>query len=429
MASLTFAKSIIAELEESMAIAFKLSNIRLYRLAQSLLLFSEGMGVKEIAKLMGVCQKTIVNWLKTFMHKGIGWLIGQHYQGRGRKSKLTKEQQKKLTELIKKGPEANGFHCGIWNTAMIAELIWLKFEVRYNLNYLSSLLKKLGFSYQKACFVTDRQDEEKYELEREKWLKETLPAIIKKAEEENSVVLFGDEVSFAMWGSLARTWAPIGEQPTVKTTGIRKGLKMFGTIELGGGDFQYRESFAYELKPKSLRLLKEAGLPQEFLAILKGLKNERYQTQKLFIEALHALVAPSLVDQYKSLIMQHTEVSGRFNGETYVEFLAQLLAHYKGKIILIEDGAPYHGSGVVKEFKLANIDRLTVERLPAFSPDFNPIEKLWKNTKRDATHMKYFKSFEDLHNSVVHTFNTYMQDASKVICVMKKMREDFAIAA
>jgi len=43
--------------------------------------------------------------------------------------------------------------------------------------------------------------------------------------------------------------------------------------------------------------------------------------------------------------------------------------------------------------------------------------------------MKYFKSFEDLHNSVVHTFNTYMQDASKVICVMKKMREDFAIGA
>ncbi|MCK5355362.1 MAG: IS630 family transposase [Methyloprofundus sp.] len=429
MALLTFSKSIVDQLKENIAIAQRLNNIRLYRLAQALLWFSEGMGIKKIARLMNVCVKTIFNWLKTFMHKGIGWLIGQHYQGRGRKAKLTKEQQKILTDLIKDGPEANGFHCGIWNTAMIAELIWLKFEVRYNLNYLSSLLKKLGFSYQKACFVTDRQDEEEYELKRKKWLEETLPAIMKKAEEENSVVLFGDEVSFAMWGSLARTWAPIGEQPTVKTTGIRKGLKMFGTIEMKGGSFQYRESLAYELKPKSLRLLKEAGLPQDFLAILKDLKNERYQTQRLFIEALYSLAEHSLVDQYKTLILQHTETSGRFNGETYVEFLAQLLTHYKGKIILIEDGAPYHGSGVVKEFKLANRERLTVERLPAFSPDFNPIEKLWKNTKRDSTHMKYFKSFEDLHNSVVHTFNTYMQDASKVICVMKKMREEFAVAA
>ena len=42
-----------------------------------------------------------------------------------------------------------------------------------------------------------------------------------------------------------------------------------------------------------------------------------------------------------SVILQHTETSGRFNGESYVEFLKQLLAYYyKGKIILIEDGAP-----------------------------------------------------------------------------------------
>jgi len=62
MASLTFSKPIITELEENMAIALKLSNIRLYRLARSLLWFSEGLGVKEIAKLMSVCPKTILNW-------------------------------------------------------------------------------------------------------------------------------------------------------------------------------------------------------------------------------------------------------------------------------------------------------------------------------------------------------------------------------
>ena len=144
MVSLTFSKSIVNRLKENITKALKLNNIRLYRLAQALLWFSESMGTQEIARLIGVCERTIVNWLKTFMHKGIGWLVGQHYQGRGRKEKLTKDQKKQLTDWIKKGPEANGFHCGIWNTAMIAELIWLKFEVHYNLNYLSSLLKKLA---------------------------------------------------------------------------------------------------------------------------------------------------------------------------------------------------------------------------------------------------------------------------------------------
>jgi transposase len=374
MITLSFSKSILEKLQDTLPIALKLSNIRLYRLAQALLWYAEGLGLKEIAKRLLVDIKTIVNWLKTFMHKGMAWLTGQHYQGRGRKEKLTKAQQKQLVALIKAGPEANGFHCGIWNSAMIAEVIWLKFEVRYNLNYLSSLLKKLGLSYQKARFISDRQEEESYQAARKDWLEKTLPAIIKKAEAENSVVLFGDEVSFAMWGSLARTWAPIGQQPTVKTTGIRKGLKMFGTIELKSGSFQYQQSLAYVLKPKSLKLLKEAKLPAELLALLKTLKNEQYATQMHFLNALNAIADSQLITKYQSVILQHTETSGRFNGESYIEFLKQLLSFYKGKIILIEDGAPYHGSKVVNEFKLANVARLTIERLPAFSPDYNPIE-------------------------------------------------------
>jgi transposase len=109
--------------------------------------------------------------------------------------------------------------------------------------------------------------------------------------------------------------------------------------------------------------------------------------------------------------------------------LKQLLEYYPGKIFLVEDGAPYHHSAIVTEFKKAHADRLTIEPLPAYSPDYNPIEKLWKNTKKAATHLKYFKTFEDLHDSVVKTFQSYLQDASKVICVMKKLREDFAVVA
>jgi transposase len=428
MITLRFSKSILEKLYDNLLIAQRLSNIRLYRLAQALIWFAEEVGIKEIAKRMGVDARTVINWIKTFMYKGIAWLTGQHYLGRGRKDKLTHEQKQTLIKLIKAGPEASGFDCGIWNSAMIGEVIWLKFGVVYNLNYLSSLLKKLGFSYQKARFVSDRQEEEKYEAARKEWLEVTLPAIIKKAKAENSVVLFGDEVSFAMWGSLSRTWAPIGQQPTVKTKGIRKGLKMFGTIELKGGSFQYRQLLAYELKPKSLRLLKGAQLPIELLELLKTLKNQKYATKSLFLAALNNLAGEPLITQYQSVILQHTETAGRFNGASYVEFLRQLLAYYQGKITLIEDGAPYHGSNIVKEFKLANVDRLTIERLPAFSPDYNPIEKLWKNTKKESTHLKYFKTFEELHNSVVKTFKTYMQDASKTLCVMKKLREDFAIA-
>jgi len=425
--AISFSKALLEKLRASLLTAFKLKNIQAYRLATALICYGEGRGIKEIAILFGISIKTVVSWLLKFMSGGISWVIGKHYQGRGRKEKLTEAQQKQLHGMVAEGPEAHGFSSGIWNCAMIAELIVLKFSVCYNLNYLPSLLKKLGLSYQKAHFISDRQDEKKYEQARKVWLEETLPALIKKAKEEKAVVLFGDEVSFAMWGSLARTWAPIGQQPTVKTRGIRKGLKMFGTIELGGGSFQYRQLLAYSLQPKSLKLLKEAALPAELLGLLKTLKGELHATKSDFINALKALVDEKSMMTYQEVILKHTETAGKFNGATYIEFLKQLLAHYDGKIFLVEDGAPYHHSKIVTEFKALNAGRLTITPLPAYSPDYNPIEKLWKNTKRDATHLKYFKTFEDLYESVVKTFKSYMQDASKIICVMQKMREDFAI--
>ncbi len=72
--------------------------------------------------------------------------------------------------------------------------------------------------------------------------------------------------------------------------------------------------------------------------------------------------------------------------------------------------------------------RLFVYRLPAYSPAKNPIEKLWKNTKRDATHGRYFPTFESLRAAVVSAFEKYLLDASKVICVMKKLRAQAGIA-
>ncbi len=73
-------------------------------------------------------------------------------------------------------------------------------------------------------------------------------------------------------------------------------------------------------------------------------------------------------------------------------------------------------------------NRLTIYRLPSYSPDFNPIGKLWKNTKRDATHCKFFPTFEDLRPSVLEAFEKYSKNAAKVVCVMNKLRRSAGIA-
>lgn len=123
----------------------------------------------------------------------------------------------------------------------------------------------MNLSYQKARFISDRGDEFEPEKARSNWVSQTGPRICQYAKEKNAIIWFGDEVSFAMWGSLGRTWAPRGEQPVVKTTGIRKGLKMFGAIEFNGGHFQYLESLAYSLTPKSIKALKADEVAEDIL--------------------------------------------------------------------------------------------------------------------------------------------------------------------
>lgn len=89
---------------------------------------------------------------------------------------------------------------------------------------------------------------------------------------------------------------------------------------------------------------------------------------------------------------------GCLNSDSYTAFLKEVLSKTRKHIILIQDGAPYHRSRAVKEFFKKRSDRFTVYRLPSYSPDYNPVEKLWKKIKEKEVHLHYFQNFESLGN-------------------------------
>ena len=91
---------------------------------------------------------------------------------------------------------------------------------------------------------------------------------------------------------------------------------------------------------------------------------------------------------------------GRLTSLTYEAFLTQVLTQSERRIVLIQDGARYHTSKAMKEFFAKHADRLTVFQLPSYSPDLNPIEKLWKKIKEQETHLHYFPTFESLIEKV-----------------------------
>jgi transposase len=73
---------------------------------------------------------------------------------------------------------------------------------------------------------------------------------------------------------------------------------------------------------------------------------------------------------------------GSYNAESLIRFLEDLKKELRGrKAVLVWDGLPAHKSKVMKEYLLQQRPWLTVERLPGYAPDLNPVETLWGNIK------------------------------------------------
>jgi transposase len=278
---------------------------------------SEGKSLEKVAQLLRVDVKTVWNWLKRLMVQGLSGLWGLDSRGRGRKSKLSGEQKQALYQMVKAGPQAQGFECGGWTSARIVELIGRHFGVGYNPRYLSSLLGKVGLSYQKARFVSDRHEDPNHERARGAWVEQTWPAIVKQAQASGAVILLADEVSFALWGSWSRTWAPRGQQPGVKTTRRRKGMKLFGAIEFFSGAFYYREAVGYRLSATALKRLKTEGVPAaEVVRTLSALKGQRFETDSAFLQVVEQCLGAGALGQYGARLLKLTEGTGKFNAAT-----------------------------------------------------------------------------------------------------------------
>jgi transposase len=338
--------------------AYASGSLRLVKRIHVLLALAEGAAVSEVAQMLALGEQTVRDYLNRFLWRGVASLV--YRRPPGRPAKLTKTQHKALAALLEAGPQAAGYASGCWSATMIQALIQRQFGVEYHPHYICTLLPNLGFSYQKARFVSDHLDEAK----RLEWRQQTWPTVLRRARQRKALLLFGDEASFAQWGSLSYTWAPKGHQPEVLTSGIRKAYKVFGLIDYFSGRFFSK--------------------------------------------------APT----------------GRFNSESYAAFLLDVLAQTTQHIFLIQDGARYHTSKAMEEFFAAHGTRLTKVQLPAYSPDFNPIEYLWKKVKKMATHLKHFPDFALLQVEVDKALLHFAHTPQAIMALMARYCESLgAIAA
>ena len=74
--------------------------------------------------------------------------------------------------------------------------------------------------------------------------------------------------------------------------------------------------------------------------------------------------------------------NGAIKGPQLVEFLQALRAQIKGRLLIIWDGLPAHRSRVVRDYVESLAGQITMERLPGYAPELNPVEYLFGYAKQ-----------------------------------------------
>jgi transposase len=99
--------------------------------------------------------------------------------------------------------------------------------------------------------------------------------------------------------------------------------------------------------------------------------------------------------------------TGRFNGETCLQFLRQLRRASVvcgRRVVVISDNAPYHHSRIHKPWRDELEGRFDLDFLPAYSPELNPTERVWKLTRRLCLHNCYFAHLDNVITRVENQF-------------------------
>jgi transposase len=104
----------------------------------------------------------------------------------------------------------------------------------------------------------------------------------------------------------------------------------------------------------------------------------------------------------------------KVNGDYIIEFLKKLEEHRqdKRKIYLICDNAGYHKSNKIKEY-LKN-SKIELIFLPPYSPNLNPIERMWKFMHSVVSNNRFYLDFASFANSLQSFFDNISKYKHKI---------------
>lgn len=198
----------------------------------------------------------------------------------------------------------------------------------------------------------------------------------------------------------------------------------------GMNKWLHRNDFSYK-KPTGVPHKYSAEAQQAFVDTYNQLKSEASDEPILFIDGVHPTQGTKLaygwIPKGRKTIVETTGSRTRLNimgalnlndiGSTVVreydtinslnigKFFIAIRETYPitQKVHIILDGAGYHRSELVQEW--AYVMNIELHYLPPYSPNLNPIERLWKVMNEGVRNNRYFASSKEFREEIHRFFS------------------------
>lgn len=145
-------------------------------------LLQEGMGIRQVARLVDAAPASVFRWKKALEEGGKEALVAKPHPGRP--PRLTAEQREGLKATLLLGPRAAGFRSDLWTLSRVTQVIEKCYGVKYHPGHVWHILRDMGWSPQKP----ERRARERDEQAIARWREEEWPRVEKKPTSEGGVL-------------------------------------------------------------------------------------------------------------------------------------------------------------------------------------------------------------------------------------------------
>lgn len=116
-------------------------------------------------------------------------------------------------------------------------------------------------------------------------------------------------------------------------------------------------------------------------------------------------------------------ITSQFDADSFEAFLGLLLRHRSRsrRMVAVLDNAPYHRAESLQPYLEKHRAHLQLAYLPPYSPELNPIERVWKLLRKLRTHNEYFDKLEHLITAVSEQLTAWYwpnKTLAKLCCII-----------